>query len=141
MHDGMLKNESERIKAFLEESRFGVVGASVSRAKYGNKGLRCYWQAGREAVPINPGTSEIEGANAYPNLGALPEPVGGLSIITPGEITTAIMREGLRFGIRHYWLQPGAESPEAVRLAEEAGVNIIYGGACLLVVLGYRERG
>ena len=137
----MLNNESERIKAFLEESRFGVVGASASRAKYGNKVRRCYWQAGREAVPINPGTSMIEGASAYPDIGALPEPVGGLSIITPGDVTTDIIREGLSCGIRHFWLQPGAETSEAVRLAEGAGVNIIYGGACLLVVLGYRERG
>ncbi len=137
----MLQNESEKIEAFLKGSRFAVVGASRSRAKYGNKVLRCYWQAGLDAVPVNPAALEVEGAPAAPNLSAVVPPVDGVSIITPGEVTTAAVLEGLRCGVRHFWLQPGAETPEAVRLAEEAGASIIYGGACLLVVLGYRERG
>ena len=36
-------------------------------------------------------------------------------------------------------MQPGAESVEAVRAAEELGLSVIAGGPCLLVVLGYRD--
>ncbi|MHC4342600.1 MAG: CoA-binding protein, partial [Planctomycetota bacterium] len=42
-------------------------------------------------------------------------------------------------GITHVWMQPGAESAEAIRKAGELGLNVIAGGACLLVALGFRE--
>jgi hypothetical protein len=35
-------------------------------------------------------------------------------------------------------MQPGAASAAAVRRAEEAGANVIAGGPCLLVALGFR---
>ena len=41
---------SERIESFLSEGPWAVVGASTDRAKYGNKVLRCYVQAGKEPV-------------------------------------------------------------------------------------------
>jgi hypothetical protein len=33
-------------------------------------------------------------------------------------------------------MQPGAESPAAVQKGEQAGLNVIAGGPCLLVELG-----
>ena len=39
----------------------------------------------------------------------------------------------------YLWLQPGAESPDALRRGAELGLEIIAGGPCLLVVLGFRE--
>jgi hypothetical protein len=36
-------------------------------------------------------------------------------------------------------MQPGAENPEAIAEAEAAGANVIHGGPCVLVVLGFRE--
>ena len=37
------------------------------------------------------------------------------------------------------WMQPGAESANAVARAEELGLHPIAGGPCLLVALGFRE--
>jgi len=36
-------------------------------------------------------------------------------------------------------MQPGAESPEALRRAQELGMEVIAGGPCILVVAGYHE--
>jgi predicted CoA-binding protein len=129
----------EKIDAFLESGPFAVVGASTSRAKYGNKVLRAYQQAGREAHPVNPRASEVEGATCYPDLGSIPGEVGAVSIITPPAITEQVVEQAVERGIGHLWMQPGAESEEAVRRAEEAGIEVIHGGPCLLVVLGFRE--
>jgi hypothetical protein len=57
---GRMQDE-DPIEAFLAAGPFGVAGASTNRAKYGNKVLRCYLQAGREAWQINPRATEIEG--------------------------------------------------------------------------------
>lgn len=129
-----------RIDAFLAGTPFAVVGASHDRSKYGNKVLRCFMQNGRAAFPINLSEPEVEGLKAYPTLAALPEPVHGISIITPPSVTERIIDQAGELGIKHVWMQPGAESAKAVRRAEELGMSVIAGGACILVVLGYRER-
>lgn len=134
------RSEAERIQAFLESPSFAVVGASTDRAKYGNKVLRCYQQHGRRVYPVNPRAPEVEGLRAYPSLAALPEPVPAISIITPPAATEQVVRDAHAAGVKHVWMQPGAESDEAIRTAEALGMNVIADGPCLLVVLGYRER-
>lgn len=130
----------EKIDAFLEAGPYAVVGASTDRAKYGNKVLRCYLQHNLKAYPVNPGSAEIEGRRAYPDLATLPEPVARISVITPPEVTEEIVSDAAGAGVEYIWLQPGAESEAAVAKAEQAGIGVISGGPCLLVVLGYTER-
>jgi predicted CoA-binding protein len=129
----------ESIAAFLDGSPFAVAGASQDRAKYGNKVLRCYQQHDLRVIPLNPRETEIEGLPCAKDLASLPERVHGLSIITPPPVTERLVDEAHRAGIRHVWMQPGAESPRAVERARELGIDVIAGGPCLLVVLGYRE--
>ena len=130
----------ETIDAFLETGPYAVVGASKDRAKYGNKVLRCYLRHGLKAYPVNPGSAEIEGRKAYPDLAALPEPVERVSVITPPEVTERIVTEAEDAGVRFIWMQPGTESRKAVEDAQDAGIAVVSGGPCLLVVLGYTER-
>ena len=128
-----------KIAAFLAGSPHAVVGASRNRDKYGNKVLRCYMQHQRRVFPVNPHAAKIEGLIACADLGALPEPVHGLSIITPPHITETIVEQAADLGIGHLWMQPGAESPAAIDRAEAAGLSVIADGSCILVVLGYSE--
>ena len=129
----------EQIAAFLAGERFAVVGASRDRAKYGNKVLRAYLQNDLDAVPVNPRSPEIEGLPAVVDLAALPHPVHGISVITPPQVTERVVQQAIDLGIRHVWMQPGAESSTSIELAEGHGINVIAGGPCLLVALGYRE--
>jgi predicted CoA-binding protein len=135
MHDKM-----DPIARFLASPAFGVVGASPRRHKYGNKVLRCYQQAGRRAIPVNPRENEIEGARCVASVLDLPDEVKSLSIITPPAVTERVVEEAIRKGVEHIWMQPGAESERAVTACEAAGINVIADGSCVLVVLGYRER-
>ena len=135
----MSKSIQARIETFLAEGPWAVVGASSDRDKYGNKVLRCYQQHGMEVFPINPRADQIEGLQAYPSLAALPKPVKGLSIITPPKVTEAVVKEAIAAGVKAIWMQPGAESAAAVAEAEAAGLDVIANGACILVVVGYRE--
>ncbi len=128
-----------KIKAFLDGTPFAVVGASTDRSKYGNKVLRVYQQNGLAVYPVNPRAEEVEGLACFPDLASLPEAVHGVSIITPPSVTERVVEEAEAAGIRHLWMQPGAESDRAVERAEGAGLNVIAGGPCILVVLRYRE--
>src|SRR5688500_5854934 len=115
----------ERIEAFLRGDSFAVVGASSNREKYGNKVLRCYLQNGRKVFAVNPHEAEVEGVRCHPDLAALPEPVHGISIITPPPVTERIVADAIAAGIQHLWMQPGAESAKAVRDARDHGLSVI----------------
>jgi len=133
-------NMVERIDTFLRADAFGVVGASSKPYKYGNKVLRCYQQNQRSVVPVNPGEKEIEGLSCVATVNELPDTVSSLSVITPPRVTEKIVEQAIARGIRNIWMQPGAESAQAVARCEAAGVNVIADGSCLLVVLGYHEH-
>ncbi|MHB8900603.1 MAG: CoA-binding protein [Thermoguttaceae bacterium] len=128
-----------RIEAFLAGRAFAVVGASADRSKYGNKVLRAYRQSARVVYPVNPRAGEVEGLTCYPDLASLPEPVHGVSIVTPPAVTERIVEDAHAAGIRHVWMQPGAESDRAVARAEQLGLEVIAGGPCVLVTLRYHE--
>jgi uncharacterized protein len=128
-----------RIQAFLDGNCFAVVGASQDRSKYGNKVLRAYQQNDLTVYPINPRAEEVEGLTCYADLNSLPETIHGVSIITPPTVTERLVEEVKAAGIRHIWMQPGAESDRAVERAESLGLNVIAGGPCILVTLRYRE--
>jgi len=129
-----------KIKQFLAEKKFAVVGASADRSKYGNKVLRCYRMNGLEVIPVNPNETSIEGIAAVATVSALPEDVKSISIITPPHITEKVVAEAIIKGISNIWMQPGAESQLAVRSCIDHGINVIADGSCILVVLGYREQ-
>lgn len=130
----------DQIAAFLNGTPHAVVGASTDRGKYGNKVLRCYLQHGRKAIPIHPNFADVEGVRAYPRLADVPAAIHGVSIITPPAVTERIVEEAGAIGIKHVWMQPGAESERAVERARELGMNVIAGGPCLLVALGYDDH-
>ena len=130
-----------QIAAFLDGSHFAVVGASTDRSKYGNKVLRTCLQRKCSVTPVNPKADEVEGVPAVASLSEIDQPVHGVSIITPPAVTEQIVQEAIQLNIGHLWMQPGAESPSAVEAAEAAGINVIHGGPCLLVVLGFRNVG
>ena len=130
---------SDIITDFLNQGPWAVVGASSNREKYGNKVLRAYQQKGMEVYPINPKEPEVEGLKAYPSLAALPKRVRGVSVITPPPVTEKVVVEAADAGAQFVWMQPGAESPRAVQIAQERGLQVIADGSCLLVVVGYHE--
>ena len=132
--------EQNKIQSFLAGKRFAVVGASQDRQKYGNKVLRAYQQNDFEVYPVNPGADEVEGLQAWPDLESLPVKVDGISIVTPPKVTERVVEQAIRLGIHNIWLQPGAESPQAIDHAERAGVNLLAEGPCILVALRYREQ-
>jgi predicted CoA-binding protein len=129
----------QRIQDFLDGSPHAVVGASTNREKYGNKILRCYQQSGRPVHCVHPAEDVIEGVPCVRTIADLPDDVHGLSIITPPPVTEKVVQAAADKGIRRLWMQPGAENARALQLAEELGLEVIAGGPCLLVVLGFRE--
>lgn len=140
MSGDQISNTQQRIEQFLNGSPHAVVGASRNRSKIGYRVLQSYLQNDRMAYPVNPNADKIDGLETYPDLSSLPQIPHGISVITPPDISEAIVEQAGAIGIKNIWFQPGAESELAVSCAEELGMNVIAGGPCILVVLGYRAE-
>jgi predicted CoA-binding protein len=130
----------DAVQTFLAASHFAVAGASTNRDKYGNKVLRCYLQNNKLVTPINPRADEIEGVACVASVSDLPDNVESLSIITPPKITTEVVKQAIRKGIKNIWMQPGAQSEEGIELCQKNGINVIADGSCVLVVMHYHEH-
>ena len=129
----------QQIEAFLGGAPHAVAGASQDRRKYGNKVLRAYLQRNRAVHPINPNAEMLEGLVPFSDLAAVSETVHGVSIVTPPRVTEQIVMQAAELGIRHLWMQPGSDSDRAIEIAEQAGMNVIWGGPCILVALRLQE--
>lgn len=127
------------IDRFLAVGSFAVVGASNDRAKYGNKVLRCYRQHGLPVAAVNPKESEVEGVRCFARLQDVPPPTPAVSIVAPPAAARSILADAIAAGVEHLWFQPGAEDAAAIADAEAAGIEVISGGPCVLVTLGFRD--
>lgn len=129
-------NGREKIQQFLKSPAFAVVGASDDPSKWGHRVYMCYLRHGMKAYPVNPNSRPINGNEVFAKLADLPEKCDAISVITPPPVTEKIVDDAIASGVKHIWMQPGAESRVAVEKAEKAGLNVIHGGPCLLVELG-----
>jgi predicted CoA-binding protein len=132
----IMTNLKDKIQNFFKSSAYAVVGASDINYKFGYKCYKCYLDHGYKAYPVNPNCKSILDNPTYNNLQSLPEKCDSISVITPPAVTEEIIKEAIAYGVKNIWLQPGAESKLAVEMATAKGINIIWGGPCLLVELG-----
>ena len=131
----------EGIQEFLSAKTFAVAGASRDPTKYGNIVLRALLASGRQVFPLNPACREVDGHKAYPSLADLPIVPESLSIVTPPVITRQIIAQAIETGVKHIWMQPGAEDAKGSQSAIEAGLNVIDDGSCILVALAIERKG
>ncbi|MCL4535689.1 MAG: CoA-binding protein [Bacteroidetes bacterium] len=114
------------ISEFIQQRVWAVVGASTNPEKFGNIIFRNLLAAGYKVYAVNPRRGEIEGHPFYPDLASLPEKPGVVDVVVPPKLAEKVLRECAAAGIERVWLQPGAESAEAIRLGEELGLKVVH---------------
>ncbi|MCC7375219.1 MAG: CoA-binding protein [Verrucomicrobiales bacterium] len=108
-----------------------ILGASNDPTKFGNKAVRGFVQKGWTVFPINPNAATIEGLPAYRSVKELPRRPNLVSAYLPAAIMVKVLPEVAQVGCDELWLNPGADDPEVVDLAERLRLNVIQ--ACTLV--------
>lgn len=88
-----------------------------------------------EVTPINPTIDSIDGRKAYPSLAAYAQAYGPPDIVDvfrkPSE-AAQVAREAIAAGAKAIWFQYGVIDEEAIRLADEAGLDVVV-DRCLKV--------
>ena len=130
---------NEAIDTMLAAQTFAVVGASTNPDKYGHIAYKMLKEYGKTVYPVNPRSGAIDGDPFFPSVTALPEIPHVVVAVVPPAITEKLVEELAHLGVMNLWLQPGAESADAVRNAEAAGISVVHGGPCIMV--GLRTHG
>ena len=123
----------------LAADTYAVVGASRDPRKYGFLVYRALKAAGKAVLAVNPHAGQVNGDRCYPTLDGLPALPEVAVVVVPPEAAEAAVADCARLGIRHVWMQPGAESDAAVAACRAAGIAVVSGGPCIMVLL--RTRG
>jgi len=124
---------SSNYEAFFDNGSFAVVGHRAARnfPLLTFRGLR---RLGKVVFPVDPSATEIDGQRAYADLAQLPQRVDAVVLEVPREETRYWVARAAEAGIRDVWIHMNRETPEALALAMEKGLNIRSGRCAVMYV-------
>lgn len=130
--------ESE-LKSLLDSSTtIAVVGASTHERKAANRIPHWLMKAGFTVIPVNPMADEILGQKVYRSLADIPVPVDIVDVFRPSEEAATVAEQAAAIGAKTLWLQLEIRSPEARKIAADAGMNFVEDN-CLGVTVNELE--
>ena len=120
------------IKEFVQQPIWAVVGYSENRRKYGHLILHDLKQAGYVVFPVNKRGGLMDDMTVYRSVRDLPVAPGVVDLVVPPLQTLEVVRDCHAAGLNRVWMQPGAESEEALEFCREHSIKVVY-HACAMV--------
>jgi len=120
------------INAFLACKKIAIAGVSSDTKKFANIIFKELENKGYELYPINPKLDEYQGKMCYKTISSLPDGVEAVVLVTPKKIAEELVGKISQKGIKQLWIQPGAETVEAIALAKSLNMNVIH-HQCILM--------
>lgn len=118
----------------LAETRtIALVGASPRPERPSHGVMRYLLSQGYRVIPVRPHRREVLGIPCVASLRDLDEPVDLVDVFRRPEFCPAVAEDAVAIGAKALWLQLGIVSPEARRIAEEAGLEYVE-NACTAVL-------
>ena len=114
------------IDEFLSQRRIAIVGVSRNQSDYSRAIFRKFLQLGYDAVPVNPGTPEIEGIACYTNVREIqPAPDAILLMIPPAAMQKELEDCALS-GVKRIWSRRVLDA-SSQQFCDEKGISAIAG--------------
>ena len=114
-------------RIYRQTRTIAVVGASAHAEKPAHEIPRYLQSQGYRIVPVNPRGGELLGERVYGTLLEVPGPVDVVDVFRPRAEAETVARDAVAIGAKVLWFQPGTDTDEAVRLAAEAGLEVVAG--------------
>jgi len=83
---------------------------------------------------VDPSVEKIGGDKTYPSLQSLPKKVDAVVLEVPREETLDLVRQAAEAGIKNVWIHANRDTPQAVDLAKEKGLNVLTGTCAAMYV-------
>ena len=125
----ILETVSQRRDLLARSRTVAMVGASPNPTRPSYFVFSYLRTKGRlKVAPINPAISEIDGVKAYPSLEAYAAENGPPDIVDvfrkPAD-APQVVRDAIAVEAKAVWFQYGVINDEAIRLAAEAGMDVV----------------
>lgn len=120
------------VKDFLNQKSFAVVGSFRNQSKYAYRIFKKLKQKGHTVFPVNPRGGQVDDDKCYPNIKDIPEDIDVADIVTPPRVTEAVVKDCKDRGVKKVWLQPGAESQEAIDFCKKNKIDVVH-GLCIML--------
>ena len=100
-HD-ILRKKPQPLDVFFSPTGVAVIGASESPGSVGRTVVQNLIDTpcGATVFAVNPNRSSVLGIHAYPNIGAIPQPVDLAVVVTPAATVPGIIRECVDAGVK-----------------------------------------
>jgi uncharacterized protein len=111
----------------LRESKtIALVGASPNPSRPSHGVMRYLLARGYRVIPVRPADcDEVLGVPCVQTLAEIDDPVDLVDVFRRPEHTPKHAQEAVDVGAKALWLQLGIVSPEARRIATEAGIDYV----------------
>jgi predicted CoA-binding protein len=119
----------------LRDARtIALVGASPRPSRPSHGVMRYLLEQGYRVIPVRPrDCDEVLGVPCVASLTEIEEPIDVVDVFRRPEFCADVAREAVAVGAGALWLQLGIVSPEARRIALEAGLDYVE-DACTAIV-------
>jgi predicted CoA-binding protein len=119
----------------LQETKtIALVGASPNPDRPSHGVMRYLLAQGYRVIPVRPLTcDEVLGVQCVSSLAEIDEPIDLVDVFRRAEYAPEHAREAVAAGASAFWLQLGLRSPEARRIATDAGLDYVE-DACTAIV-------
>ena len=103
-----------------------LVGASPKVERPSHGVMRYLLDAGYRVIPVRPrDCDEVLGVPCVASLAEIEEPIDLVDVFRRSEHAPEVAREAVAARAKAVWLQSGIRSPEARRIAEDAGLDYV----------------
>ncbi len=120
---------------FWDHQNFAVIGHSAKKP-FPTLTYEALKKAGKTVHAVDPSTPSIKGDATCSDLASLPNAVDGVVIETPKEETRHWVERAADLGIKHVWIHMGRDTPEALAVAREHGINVRSGTCAVMYLKG-----
>lgn len=124
---------TSRHEEFWTNASFAFVGHSRAKG-FPTLSYQELRNQGKKVFAVDPSVSEVAGDKTYPDLAALPEPVDAVVLEVPKHETRDWVARAAEAGVRSVWIHMNRETPEALALAQERGLEVHTGSCAVMYV-------
>jgi len=121
----------KEIDDFLAAKRVAIIGVSRNPKSFTRSLFREFRRRGYDAIPVNPGMTDLEGVRCYASVQDIEPRVDAALLVTPAAMSERVVRECDAAGVCSVWLfratGAGAVSQGALKLCQDRGIPVVAG--------------
>ncbi len=114
------------IDNFLSADTLAIAGASRNEKSFSASLINHLRLKGYNVMSVNPNFEETNLAKSeFKSIADLPKEANNIVVLTSPSRTASVVRQAIEKGVKNIWIQQKSETPEAILLCDEAGINLI----------------